>query len=79
MATLNVSFPAQMRQWVEAQVQTGKYASASDYLRDLIRRDQRVKEHLDDLLIDGLNSGRATPLDMKEIRKKARERLKRCP
>ena len=40
MATMNVSLPDPMRDWVEAQAKTGRYSSASDYVRDLIRRDQ---------------------------------------
>ena len=40
MATMNVSLPDQMKAWVEAQAETGRYSNASDYVRDLIRRDQ---------------------------------------
>lgn len=40
MATMNVSVPDLMRDWVQAQIEGGKYASVSDYVRDLIRRDQ---------------------------------------
>ncbi len=46
MATMNVSLPAQMREWIETQVGGGEYANASDYVRDLIRRDQRQRELL---------------------------------
>ncbi|MFT3967866.1 MAG: type II toxin-antitoxin system ParD family antitoxin [Sphingobium sp.] len=40
MATMNVSLPDPMKEWVEAQARTGRYSNASDYVRDLIRRDQ---------------------------------------
>lgn len=40
MATMNVSLPDPMKKWVEAQTDTGTYSNASDYVRDLIRRDQ---------------------------------------
>lgn len=40
MATMNISLPSKLREWVEAQVATGRFANASDYLRDLIRRDE---------------------------------------
>jgi len=60
MATMNVSLPDRMKDWVEAQAQTGRYANASDYVRDLIRRDQeraaRVAE-LQRLIDEGLASG----------------------
>lgn len=37
---MNVSLPDSLKAWVEEQVATGRYSSASDYVRDLIRRDQ---------------------------------------
>ena len=40
MATMNISLPDQMKTWVEEQVASGRYANASDYMRDLVRRDQ---------------------------------------
>ncbi|MEM1105510.1 MAG: type II toxin-antitoxin system ParD family antitoxin [Pseudomonadota bacterium] len=40
MATMNVSLPEALKAFVEAQVETGRYANTSDYIRDLIRRDQ---------------------------------------
>jgi antitoxin ParD1/3/4 len=40
MATMNISLPDQMKAWVEEQVATGRYANASDYVRDLVRRDE---------------------------------------
>lgn len=45
MPTLNVSLPGQLKSWVTKQVHIGKYSSASDYLRDLIREDIRHQEH----------------------------------
>lgn len=40
MASMNISLPDPMRDFVEARIAGGHYASASDYVRDLIRRDQ---------------------------------------
>lgn len=40
MASMNVSLPGQMRDWVEEQTQSGRYDNASEYVRDLIRHDQ---------------------------------------
>ncbi|MBB6487108.1 antitoxin ParD1/3/4 [Rhizobium lusitanum] len=40
MATMNASLAGAMKDWVEAQAKTGRYSNASDYGRDLIRRDQ---------------------------------------
>jgi len=43
MATMNISLPDPMKRWVEGQAESGRYSNASDYVRDLIRRDQ---EHM---------------------------------
>ena len=40
MASMNISVPDAMRDWVQRRIQSGEYASVSDYVRDLIRRDQ---------------------------------------
>lgn len=40
MATMNISLPDQMKAWVEAQSRDGRYSNSSDYVRDLIRREQ---------------------------------------
>ena len=68
MATLNVSMPDELRAFIEARVKTGEYQSASDYLRDLIRHDH---EEMNRLLMEGIESGKATPLDMPALQKKA--------
>lgn len=63
MATMNISLPAAMKEWAEAQTETGRYANTSDYVRDLIRRDQErndkiaAMQHFAD---DGLQSGIGT-------------------
>lgn len=57
MTTLNISIPDAMRAWIDEQVASGQYASASDYLRDLIRSDQRDREALRQALIEGERSG----------------------
>ena len=39
MATMNIFVPDPMKDWVQAQIDEGEYASSSDYVRDLIRKD----------------------------------------
>lgn len=57
MATLNISLPEEMRQWIAAQVSTGEYANASDYMRDLIRYDQRQRDAVALALIEAEQGG----------------------
>ncbi|SEQ13102.1 antitoxin ParD1/3/4 [Devosia sp. YR412] len=61
MATMNISLPDQMKQWVEEQVATGRYGNSSDYVRDLVRRDQEraeARQKLQDMVDEALASGR---------------------
>lgn len=60
MASMNISVPDPMRDWVQKRIDSGKYASVSDYVRDLIRRDQAqadAREALVSALIEGEQSG----------------------
>ena len=60
MATMNISLPAAMKEWAEAQTETGRYANTSDYVRDLIRRDQERNDKIaamQHFIDDGLKSG----------------------
>lgn len=60
MATMNVSLPDQMKEWVESRAQTGRYANASDYVRDLIRKDQERSDKIAAMqrsVDQGLDSG----------------------
>lgn len=78
MATMNISLPDQMKTWVEEQAQSGRYGNASDYVRDLIRRDQDRQAGLDDLqaIIDkGMASG-VSDKDMTGILMEARRRVR---
>ena len=34
-----VTLPDSFKDWIELRIQEGEYADASDYLRDLVRRD----------------------------------------
>jgi antitoxin ParD1/3/4 len=42
MVDMRISVPAQMKEWVDGQANAGRYADASDYIRDLIRQDQEI-------------------------------------
>lgn len=82
MATMNISVPDLMKDWVQSQVNTGSYANTSDYVRDLIRQDQENTGKIQALrqaLIDGEKSGDAGKLDMEAIRRKAKQRVGLIP
>jgi antitoxin ParD1/3/4 len=81
MATMNVSLPDQMKEWVEAQAENGRYSNASDYVRDLIRRDQVKTEKIAAMQVkidEGFASG-CSELSPEEIFAKIRSRTLRPP
>ena len=70
MKSMNISMPNPMKDWVESIVDGGDYASASDYLRDLIRKDREYRakrEVLVQALIEGEQSGIAEPFTLDEF------------
>lgn len=75
MATMNVSLPDPMKVWVESQTKDGRYSNASDYVRDLIRRDQdrasKIAE-MQSLIDEGLQSGVAEPFELKSFLREMR-------
>lgn len=73
MATMNVSLPDAMKDWVESQARDGRYSNASDYVRDLIRRDRERAERRADLqrlITQGIDSG-ISGSTMEELREAA--------
>jgi antitoxin ParD1/3/4 len=81
MSTMNVSLPAQMKKYVRERVKAENYGNASEYIRTLIREDQRRRgiDRLEALIVEGLNSGGEKVLDDAEwssIRAEARARIK---
>jgi antitoxin ParD1/3/4 len=70
MKSMNISLPESMKDWVERQIATGNYASASDYVRDLIRDDREFREKREELLqalIEGEESGIAPQQSVEEF------------
>ena len=76
MAQMNVSVPEPMKDWCEDQVREGRYSTTSDYVRDLIRRDQDSRSRakvLQAAIDEGLASG-ISPKSLEEIMAEARAR-----
>ena len=70
MGTMNISLPDTLREFVDQQVAQGSYGTSSEYLRDLIRRDQD-RLRLRGLLLDGADappSGQADAAYFKGLR-----------
>jgi len=81
MTSFNISLPRALKEYIEAQVAGGTYSTPSEYVRELIRDDQkrRAKEEIEAALLQGLRSGPAKEIDAafwanrrKELRQKHR-------
>ncbi len=81
MQTMNISLPDPLKKFVDAQIAQGRYSSVSEYVRELIRADEKRKaeEHLEALLLEGLQGEEAafTRVDWQAIRRKLWRRWKR--
>jgi antitoxin ParD1/3/4 len=76
MQTMNISLPDQLKEFVDEQVRSGRYSSVSEYVRDLIRNDERrrAQERLETMLMEGMQSGEPTEMtreDWADIRREA--------
>lgn len=74
-----ITLTEQQDNWVKAQIESGHFGNDSEYIRDLIRRDQHAKERLATLrqaLADGESSGKPGPLDISAIKAAGRKLIK---
>ena len=59
---MNISLPESLKTFVDGQVAGGGFSTSSEYVRELIRRDQG-RLQLRGLLLDGASSAPTTPVD----------------
>ena len=74
MATMNVSLPGELKKFVEAQVEKRGYVSSSEFLRELIRREQD-RTQLRELVVQGMESGIGSDMD-ESYSERLRERIR---
>ena len=79
MTTMNISLPDSMRAYIEQKVAHGGYSTASEYIRQLVRDDQKraTQQRLESLLMEGIESGPAremTAEDWEELRRRVWQR-----
>lgn len=80
MTTLNISLPESMQDYINQQMSLLGYSTASEYITDLIRQDQKRKatQRLENLLLEGLESGKATEMtkqDWGDIRQMVAQKI----
>lgn len=67
--TMSFALPESLRAYIDERVQSGHYGNTSEYLRELVRRDQedQARKRLRELITDGLESGPARPLNRRTV------------
>lgn len=63
MSTMNISLPDALKSFVDEQVSSRHFGTSSEYVRELIRKDQE-RLHLRGLLLEGGNSPPSAPADV---------------
>lgn len=77
MATMNISLPDPMKDWVEGQTHGGQFSNSSDYVRHLIRKDQERASAIAALQAEinvGLESGEPRLFDPMVFKARMRQR-----
>ena len=62
-----ITLTEQQDRWIKAQIEAGHYTNDSEYIRDLIRREQERGMELEAVraaLIEGESSGPPQPFDL---------------
>jgi len=75
--TMNVSLPESMKAFIDERLSGDGYGTASEYVRELVRADQkrRETEKLEKLLLERVQSGAEVEFDIAEVRKELAKRL----
>lgn len=76
MSTMNISLPEGLKSFVDQQVSARGYGTSSEYVRELIRKDQDI-QHMRALLLEGASSPAGAPADasyFEELRTRVRSR-----
>jgi antitoxin ParD1/3/4 len=77
---MNISLPPQLKAWLDEQVEQNGYGTASEYVRELLRRQraaQEAKATIESKLLAAIDSGEATPMTARDWKRIKAEGLKR--
>ena len=77
-SSMNVSLPAPLKEWVQRQVEERGYSTASEYVRDVLRRQREdaARAVIDAKLTEAINSGESTPMTRRDWERIRNEGLK---
>ena len=78
MKTMQIALPPDQVERVDRLVKSGRFGDASEYVADLVRRDEqkeRATQRLVELAEEGLNSGPGIPMSPKELGQYMQKRI----
>jgi antitoxin ParD1/3/4 len=78
-SSMHISLPAPLKAWVEQQVDKKGFSTASEYVREVLRREQaqEARARIDGKLLAAIESGESTPLTRNDWARIRQEGLKR--
>jgi len=77
---MNISLPPQLKAWLEEQVEQNGYGTASEYVRDLLRRQRLAldtKAKIESKLLAAIDSGNSIPMSARDWKRIKSEGLRR--
>jgi antitoxin ParD1/3/4 len=77
---MNISLPAPLKNWIDQQVEARGYSTASEFVRDVLRREQEqaARAAIDARLVQAIESGDSTPMTAKDWKRIRSEGLKQA-
>jgi antitoxin ParD1/3/4 len=77
---MNISLPAPLKDWIEQQVEQRGFSTASEFVRDVLRREQEqaARAAVDTRLVQAIESGESTPMTAKDWKRIRTEGMKRA-
>jgi antitoxin ParD1/3/4 len=77
---MNISLPATLKSWIDQQVEARGYSTASEFVRDVLRREQEqaARAAIDERIVQAIDSGESTPMTAKDWKRIRTEGLKRA-
>lgn len=76
MATMNISLPDDLKEFIDQQVAENSFMTSSEYIRSLVRKEHAVAK-LRGMILEGMDSGPAIPMDDAYFERK-RERIRQA-
>jgi antitoxin ParD1/3/4 len=69
MATMNISLPEKLKEWVEQEAASGAFSNTSEFLRDILRKEKERREAIAEIqaLIDEAEASGYQPFDPDEF------------